>query len=206
MLRTVYESSFLLSVLFRLPTHATASLAHLLQVLYPAQPSTGLVPATGMLHTLLHLAHPAEFLTRLRAASSVLSPDVTSWLATLARYKRTGNFVAARLYTQPARIPNTLVLDVDGSLYGGRADVGRRAVQRLLALITVDMTRRTWDVLRAAYREAIVHDSADWLAQSLALDRGAQLDHWVHEKIQKGELREAETNGRLRWTFVKAKT
>ncbi|KZW00913.1 hypothetical protein EXIGLDRAFT_830356 [Exidia glandulosa HHB12029] len=209
----VYESSFLLSVLFRSPAHATASLAHLTHVLYTKQPRTAtvtdLVATAGMLHTLLHLEHPAEFMNRLHHTSPFLSPETKLWLSRLSRYKRTDNFAAARLHMSPDRLPAVLTSDatVEGQLilYGGRTDVGKCAVQRLISLIAADMGTRAWNVLRAAYREAVVQESADWLAQNLALDR-TELDVWVKDKEQKGELREAETNGRVRWTFVKART
>ena len=183
----------------------------------------------------LAAAYPSQntFRQHLRSLPhSLLCPDSQShvWIASLASCLRSLNYSKFEELTRPSSFlsllrvthePNrkdssaTVPTSISAPLDTSSLNLAKRAFYALVDSLRTKAREKTWHVIRSAYRELACHSesgtSRDWLERSLSLQpivsacKGVDVDEWLENKSQEGQVRKKDGASEGRWIVCKVR-
>jgi hypothetical protein len=232
----VYETSLFLAILFDSPRQTTSILSHLIPDLYSAL-STPLRDLTTLISLIHHLvaAYPSQipFRQHLHSLpSSMLPPDSSAWIRSLASSLRLLNYSKFEELTRPPSLspllraaheqnPSALSAAASTSTsenhdsHSANVNLANRALQTLVASLRSKAREKTWHVIRSAYRELGCDPESEatrnWLARSLALSstiptgKYISVDEWLENKRRDGQVRKKDGGSEGKWIICKVR-
>ena len=210
---TVYETSLRISVLFSSAVNVASTLSYLLPTYYTARSLTHSRDSTVLITLLSQLdssypsqrgyyGHRQEFL-----ASGCIAHDspTISWLASLARAIRLGNYYKVEALTRPT-VYAPLLDPRSQKSSGGAAYLDTSSVRTIISSLHDRLRDRSWPILRVAYREMTclpkVTDTSEWLKRSLILDSKTTVEAWFKQRSEKGDVK-AKEEAEGKWIIIK---